>query len=168
MTRTAGPVPHLRRTGLALGLVAAFLAQAAVAAAPGAGLRPVDAHKARLLAACREAGGSGLVSQPGFARRADLNGDGKPDLVLDSRYLDCRGAAQASPFCGTGGCGLAVFVSTRAGLVKAFDGDAIAAAIVPAAGGDRLDLSVHGTQCGLWGMAECHRILRWTGTTLAP
>ena len=157
-----------RNARFALALMAAGLSQPALAASPAAGPKVVSAYKARLVAACRAAGGTRLVYQPGFERRADFDGDGRPDLLLDSRYLDCRGASLASPFCGTGGCGIAVFVATRTGHVAAFTGDAIEAVVVPAAGGDRLDLSVHGTQCGLSGMAECHRLLRWTGTTLAP
>jgi hypothetical protein len=132
------------------------------------GSRAVKAHRAALSAVCRSVGGKNLEFRPGFEQRTDFNKDGKPDLVLDDRYLDCHGSPLAAPFCGTGGCGMAVFVLTRSGYVEAFYGQVIEAKIIQADGGNRLEISVHGTQCGLSGSADCRRVLRWNGKKLVP
>lgn len=129
--------------------------------------RHVAAYRAALVAACRSAEGT-LSFLPGFDTRAEFNGDGRRDLLLDNRELSCDSRTTASVFCGTGGCDIAVFIAGRSGFVKAFKGSAIAATIVPDKGGDRLSLSLHGTHCDLSGAEQCLRLLAWDGRAFAP
>lgn len=137
-------------------------------AAPALGSeRPVAAYRAKLAAQCKSEAGK-LTILPGFETRADFNGDGRTDLLLDTRQLSCSSPTTASVFCGTGGCDFAVFISGRKGLSKAYEGSAIAATILHRQGGDHLSLSLHGTACGLSGSEPCIRRLGWNGQTLAP
>ena len=71
------------------------------------------------MAACRERGGTPL-RQPGFETVRDLNGDGRPDYLIDFRALRCRqpggGATTGGDRCGEAGdCALHVYVSVPAG-----------------------------------------------------
>ena len=52
---------------------------------------------------------SAAEPQDGYQRSADLNGDGRPDYVLDTHHFSCADAA--APFCGSAGCTVDVVLS---------------------------------------------------------
>jgi hypothetical protein len=50
-----------------------------------------------------------VAIEKGFITRKDINGDGRPDFVLDYDYFICDGNPRA--FCGSIGCATQVFAS---------------------------------------------------------
>lgn len=97
-------------------------------------------------------------------RRIDLNGDGKPDYVLNRAALVCDTALTL--FCGTGGCGYGFALSAPGGYRRQLlQGRALAIAKgkLPV-----VELTVHGDECGRAGAYDCHWQWRWNGKKLAP
>lgn len=88
--------------------------------------------------------------------RIDVNGDGVPDWRVDYEK-----AANASLFCGTGGCLQQVYVSRKGGYVLAFSRTAGTFALSRAKGERVLDLDFHGSVCGGAGVDECKRRYAW-------
>ena len=66
--------------------------------------RPVKAAIAESRTSCRT-----VRFQPGFIARPDVNGDGRPDYVLDYTFAQCDGDPRG--FCGSLGCSAQVFAS---------------------------------------------------------
>ena len=66
--------------------------------------RPVKAAIAESKTSCRT-----VRFQPGFIARPDVNGDGRPDYVLDYTFARCDGDPRG--FCGSLGCSTQVFAS---------------------------------------------------------
>ena len=64
---------------------------------------------------CRRRFGGRLRWNPGdaYVRRTDLNGDGRPDYLVDTRATYCSTAVALN--CGSHGCGLIIFVSAPGG-----------------------------------------------------
>jgi len=97
-------------------------------------------------------------------RRVDLNGDGKPDYILNRAALVCDAAITL--FCGTGGCGYDFAVSTPRGYRRQeLQGReiTIGSGRIPV-----LEFSVHGEECNREGAYDCHWQWRWNGKRLAP
>lgn len=87
--------------------------------------------------------------------RADLNGDGRPDDIVDYCQFECSTAATL--FHGTGGCLLSVVVD---GKISEFV--AKKWKIVDWSGRSILLLSVHGSQCGGTNQRQCYRAVTWS------
>lgn len=92
------------------------------------------------MAACREAGGTPRLT-PDHARSADLNGDGRPDYLIDLAGLDCENAW--SYFCGSAGCPVSVWVSEDDGWKEIWGGYAQSARIE----GSVVEIHQHGEFC---------------------
>ncbi|HWG04300.1 MAG TPA: hypothetical protein VG271_04735 [Beijerinckiaceae bacterium] len=54
----------------------------------------------------------------GAIRKLDLAGDGHVDYILDDSKVSCAGDYME---CGSGGCGVLIFMQTTAGYTKVFD-----------------------------------------------
>lgn len=81
----------------------------------------------------------------------DISQDGVPDWHVDYER-------QGMAWCGTGGCTQKLFVSRPAGgHVLAFEEQTRELKLR----GGRLDIEIHGTNCGLSGVNDCHRSFRW-------
>lgn len=65
---------------------------------------------------CRTYGGRGSI-QPGYQTSADLNGDGRPDYIMDMRRIACSSREGAAAMCSgpPGTCTLFVYLSTATG-----------------------------------------------------
>jgi uncharacterized protein len=69
---------------------------------------PVESIISGYDAACRQLGGALASARPDIMT-ADLDGDGKPDYVLNPQNLSC--SAAATTFCGNGGCRISIALS---------------------------------------------------------
>lgn len=59
-----------------------------------------------------ECGSAAVGFEDGALTTADLNGDGRPDYLMDMTGFTCGGVNQGNGWCGSGGCSFDVFVST--------------------------------------------------------
>ncbi|MEO8812751.1 MAG: hypothetical protein ABI376_07560 [Caulobacteraceae bacterium] len=109
---------------------------------------------------CRLLGGT-LAPGPSrpLAMTADIDGDGRPDYVIDPQNLRCTAAATA--FCGNGGCQIQIVLS-RDGWrhpVSAMGGEPT---LVEGENGARLELWVGRENCGLTDRSKaCRAIYAW-------
>ena len=157
----------MRTTTLAVTfLVCLCLAVAARAQAPR--LPAVVAADLKGIAAeCTGAGGKALTADA--VKRADLNGDGKEDYVLDVGSINCDGAASIY---GDREKGVTVYVGDGAGGAKNAFSDWVYGAKIEGTGpAARLWLTVSGQQCGKKPAADfasenfCDRSLVWNAKT---
>lgn len=153
----------MRRTRLSIVALVSFAAVAAHAAGPDALPAAVAAAVKSVADVCTEVGGKPLTADA--VKRADLNGDGKPDFVLDVGSVNCEGAASVY---GDREKGVLVYVGDGAGGAKeAFNGSVYGARIEGAGPAAKLWLTVSGAQCGKKPAADfasesfCDRPLAW-------
>jgi hypothetical protein len=92
-----------------LALLAALLLAAPAVAEPPPELIEATEEASGL---CVSVGGEPAILT-GYERSLDLNGDGVEDFVTDLSRLECGGAWSA--FCGSSGCPVTVWLSTRGG-----------------------------------------------------
>jgi hypothetical protein len=112
-------------------------------------------------ASCREAASGRMTfDREIYVKRADLNGDGRPDYVVDDAGLSCPGAA--SLLCGSAGCGVAIHLSGPRGYRLAWQGHLQAHELVPGAP-PRLRTGAHGSSCGRVGADVCYGELAFSG-----
>ncbi len=131
------------------------------AALAGNAAMPAEVAAAR--GAIRQECGGEARFKPGFQRIADLNGDGRPDYLLDYGEMECVGGDIPNPFCGSAGCTLDIFVSTEDGYRQAY-GDIVRAwSLANARGRAVLLLGLHGSVCGRAGFETCRKRLSWDG-----
>src|SRR5262245_2087792 len=62
---------------------------------------------------CRDVGGKEASFARDAVRRLDLNGDGRPDFIVDFKDSECDEAA--SLYCGSGGCPMTILVAQTDG-----------------------------------------------------
>lgn len=152
----------MRTAPLALLAIGALLALAMpVRAADTTDELPPAAHAA--LEEARAACPADLVSQPGFVRRVDVNGDGILDVVLDYSFAAC--GEDPNFWCGTGGCALQVFASVGSGFTAVYDETVREFRFRTVAGAPRLYASLHGSACNRAGYQTCEQTLAWDGLT---
>ncbi|WP_101068960.1 hypothetical protein [Roseovarius salinarum] len=116
---------------------------------------PPDNPVARARAEVRGECGANTSFGAGFARRADLDGDGRRDILLDYGAVSC--GAMASFYCGNGGCQRTIFrARADGGFDKVFDD--VAYSITP----ERvLRMETHGSMCGRVGAEGCVLYYTW-------
>lgn len=108
--------------------------------------------------------GDGVAGvDPEFLRRADVDGDGVNDAILDYMGLTCDGARA---FCGTGGCSQEVWLGDPSGPYRLLVGGLIEAILLPAPG--LVTLRLDGGACGRAGAEHCERSYRVEGGQLVP
>lgn len=86
--------------------------------AAGSGALPgsVRAWMDSVAQGCKRDGGHPLPTAD-YVRTADLNGDGKPDYLVDDNRFQCNGATVQT--CGSGGCSVEIFMSGPKGYTPA-------------------------------------------------
>lgn len=144
-------------------LVAAALAAALLAVHPSRARdlpRPIQVELDAEIHDCRP---QKVVLGRGFVERRDVNGDGRPDYILN--YEEFRCGDTGSLYCGSGGCTVKIFAATpREGYMKVFDQIVHDVRPGTARGRPVLTLSLHGSACGKIGAEPCRRILAWNGS----
>jgi len=120
-----------------------------------------------IAAECTGAGGKALTADA--VKRADLNGDGKEDYVLDVGSINCDGAASIY---GDREKGVTVYAGDGAGgAKKAFSEWVYGAKIEGTGPAARLWLTVSGDKCGKKPAADfasenfCDRFIAWNAKT---
>lgn len=114
---------------------------------------------------CEE--GTKPVFNRGFLATRDINGDGKPDYILNYDHFQCD--ELVSMFCGTGGCLTEVFASLEDGRYAAVwnqQARRIRFAVINKRPAMQIDL--HGSVCGRVGVERCAMTLYWNGTEFYP
>jgi hypothetical protein len=116
---------------------------------------------------CREVGGK--PSTANAVKRADLNGDGKDDFVLDVGSVNCDGAASVY---GDREKGVSVYAGDgKGGAALAFSDMAYGVKIEGIPPATKLWLTVSGAQCGKKPAPDfasesfCERPLAWNANT---
>lgn len=110
--------------------------------------------------------GATAALKKGFVATRDVNGDGKPDVVLNYGKFECDGFATF--FCGSAGCLAQVFASLPDGTyVKAWDENVRAMRFATVKGKPALIVDLHGSACNKAGAAPCTKTLLWNGKTFA-
>ncbi|MDR7038902.1 hypothetical protein J2X36_003674 [Methylobacterium sp. BE186] len=104
--------------------------------------------------------------RPGFIARKDVNGDGIEDVILDYGAFACGG--DATYFCGSAGCTMQVFASTKGGYAKVLDENVRRLDFKHVKGRPAMLLGLHGNACGKAGIEPCGTTLYWTGTRFDP
>ncbi len=149
-------------------LLCAFIAKAASAADTSATLPAVVATALKAVAAmCSEVGGKPLTKEA--IKRADLNGDGKQDFVLDIGSVNCDGAASIY---GDREKGVSVYVSDgKGGVLLAFSDSVYGVTLEGKGAAAKLWLTVSSQQCGKKPARDfasenfCDRALVWNVRT---
>ena len=103
---------------------------------------------------------------PGFMASKDVNGDGKPDYILDYGKFECGGSITA--YCGSAGCLTQVFASLPDGAyVKVWDDNVRAIRFATVRGKPAMIVDLHGSACGKTGYLPCPKTLLWNGKSFA-
>jgi hypothetical protein len=111
-----------------------------------------------------QADGGRATAQPGYQTRADLNGDGAPDFILDARRMACAGAPQA--LCPNGDGALLVLLSGPAGNQPSLSKDALGWTLESASQPPALLVQLPVGACGSV-RGACAQRFQWNGTTMA-
>jgi len=108
-----------------------------------------------------------VVMQPRFVTAKDVNGDGRPDYILDYEHYVCDG--NAALYCGSAGCLTQIFASLPDGsYVKVLDQNVQALEFVRRRKRPAMILHLHGSECGKVGTAPCRSVLYWNGSSFSP
>ncbi|WP_420396692.1 hypothetical protein [Nioella sp.] len=89
----------------------------------------------------------------------DLTGDGTPETLLDTSYLECS-ATPLSPYCGSGGCSLYAFVGD-----ETYEWQALGWRVIDWDGEPVLLIGRDGGWCGVSSAGYCFEALNWNGET---
>lgn len=140
-------------------------ASAGSAIAPGTDILPpqVTAHMAQDRADCTTGDAAFL---DGFVTGKDVNGDGKPDYILDYGRFSCGGST--TTFCGSAGCLTTVFASRGEGYVTVLDENVRGLEFRMVDNKPAMILELHGSACGKAGAEPCETTLIWKGETFSP
>ena len=105
--------------------------------------------------------------KPGFLTVRDINGDGKPDFILNYDHFQC--GERESMFCGTGGCQHGIFASEEdKGYVPVWNKLARKVTFLTLAKRPAMRIDIHGTLCGRNGGERCTMTLYWNGSEFHP
>jgi hypothetical protein len=146
---------------------AVLLAAALLAAFPAAALdektlpREIRAGLDKFRRECVKEGGKETTFKD-VVRTIDLNGDGRPDYILDLQDSKCD--AFESLYCGTGGCELAIYIAQPNGKLALVFGQRVRTwEILPGEGARSILFDLHGSYCGKGGPDECPKTVKITG-----
>ena len=116
-------------------------------------------------ASCRENGSD--ISDPLRALRwEDLDGDGRPDAIIETEKARC--AEGYSPYCGTAGCMLVLLKALPNGRHRTLFSDQVWSFEILGEGKrKRMRLQLHGGFCGRAGAEGCTKEVRITGRPFA-
>lgn len=113
-----------------------------------------------------EAGKKPIYLQ-GFLSTRDINGDGKPDYVLNYEHYKC--SELESLFCGTGGCQTEIFASDdEGGYVHVWDKLAQKVEFKTVGKRPAMTIYLHGSKCGRNNSERCSMTLYWNGEEFHP
>ncbi len=106
------------------------------------------------------------VKAPDYLLSGEIDGDGREDVVLDWRGVECQ-AGMPRPFCGASMCSADVFLSSRSG-VSGGEANllALGVSLVPLSNGN-MGVKV-GQSSGSCGAAACEKVFFWNGAELVP
>lgn len=108
-----------------------------------------------------------IALKPGFVSTKDINGDGKPDYVLNYGFFQC--GEFETLLCGTGGCLNEVFASLdEGGYATAWNENARSIRFARVKGRPAMLLDLHGAVCGRNGNEPCAMTLYWNGEKFHP
>ena len=127
----------------------------------------VPAEVAAVREALLEQCGGKARFKPHFQSEADLNGDGRPDYLLDYGAVVCTEGNKVNRFCGSGGCTLDIFMSGADGYRQVYGDNVRSWSIARAGGKPVLVLNLHGSFCDRAGYQPCHKRLSWDGGDFA-
>lgn len=103
----------------------------------------------------------------GFLTLKDINGDGKPDYILDYEHFQCGDLV--SIFCGTGGCLTEIFASDDdGGFIGVWNENARRIRFVTIKKRPAMQIELHGSACGRVGAERCAMTLYWNGSKFHP
>ena len=160
---------ELSSGNLAHSIVLLVALSAFVADSKAADRLPAPVAKAlqEIAAVCSEVGGQPQMKNA--LQRADLNGDGTLDYVIDVAGVNCEGAASIY---GDREKGVTVFTAdANGGVTAAFDDQVYGVRLEHAKSATKLWLTVSGESCGkkaaanLASEAFCERPLAWNAQT---
>jgi hypothetical protein len=104
-----------------------------------------------------------VAIEKGFITRRDINGDGRPDYVLDYESFICDGDRRA--FCGSLGCTTQVFVSLPNGAyAEVLDGNFKRIDFREVQGRPAIIVGYPGFSCGKDPTEVCEVIKSWNGS----
>lgn len=103
----------------------------------------------------------------GFLSTRDINGDGKPDYVLNYEHYKCGDIETL--FCGTGGCQTEIFASDdEGGYVHVWDKLAQKVEFKTVGKRPAMTIYLHGSKCGRNNSERCSMTLYWNGEEFHP
>jgi hypothetical protein len=103
----------------------------------------------------------------GFLSTRDINGDRKPDYVLNYEHYRC--GEIETLFCGTGGCQTEVFASDgEGGYVHVWDKLAQRIQFRTVNKRPAMIIDLHGSRCGRNNSERCAMTLYWNGEEFHP
>ena len=105
-----------------------------------------------------------VAIEKGFITRKDINGDGRPDFVLDYESFICDGNPRA--FCGSIGCLTQVFASLPNGAyAKVFDDNVRRIDFREVQGRPAIVVGLPGFACGKDPTEVCDVVKSWNGSS---
>ena len=105
-----------------------------------------------------------VAIEKGFITRKDINGDGRPDFVLDHESFICDGNPRA--FCGSIGCLTQVFASLPNGAyAKVFDDNVRRIDFREVRGRPAIVVGLPGFACGKDPTELCEVVKSWNGSS---
>lgn len=127
--------------------------------------QPILDQAAALVAQCRQLGGTIEDGALPEMMSADLDGDGKPDYVLNAQNLLCDGAATA--YCANDGCDIWIGLSSAAYAPIKLRGSR--PTLVQGTTSTTLDIWVDKSRCGSPPPSKaCWGTWSWNGAALTP
>lgn len=103
----------------------------------------------------------------GFLTLKDINGDGKPDYILDYEHFQC--GEFVTRFCGTGGCLTEIFASDGdGGYSPVWNENALRIRFTTIKKRPAMRIDLHGSACGRFGPEACAMTLYWNGNKFHP
>ena len=153
---------------LRLLIAISFAVVAMLASAPARAAMEPDVVAAEVREAaktCRDMGGR--PDTAAMLKVQDLDGDGGEDWIVDYAKMRCAGTS--NPFCGSGGCGLTVYVwAGGANWTKVFDSVVQSWRFVSRGGQSTFHVSFGGSECGKSNAESCPRSFVFRAGTLTP